>query len=182
MKRKQKIVLLVVLPLLAVLIAGLIFVGTGKKSKQAQLKVLADNVDVEIKDVLYTEVGSNDVKWEVRAAAARYVKEKNLALFEDVKVNLLLANGTTINMSGDKGEFRTDTKDMTVSGHVRVVTDRGEVFTTDRLCYSNAAQSITAEGPITIESGNMRITGSGFKLDLGKRQASLRHNVKARIG
>jgi len=159
----------------------LLFKGEKKAPHEPNLKVLSDKVDAQIKDVLYTEIGDGDLKWEIKADTVRYVKKENLAIFENVAVRLVAAGGRTFIMTGDRGEYSTDKKDIRIFGNVRVITDRNDTFSTEHLRYTNADKSITTDAPIVMKNDLMQISGRGMTLSLKKRELSVLAQVKARI-
>jgi LPS export ABC transporter protein LptC len=182
MRLKKKTAILMGLAALAVMVAASIYVAEKQKTPEKLLKVLPDKVDLQIKDVHYTDVAESGMKWEVTADTARYIKKDNVALFEKVAVKLITRDGKTFLLTGDQGRVRTDTKDMKISGNVKIVSNSGEAFTTDYLAYSNGEQKFYTDAPITMENGRIKINGKGMTLSLKDEKLELLSDVKARIG
>ena len=82
-------------------------------------------------------------------------------------------------MSGDRGRFNTDSKDMEIEGHVVIVSENGDRFVTDRLRYSNAGKLIETEGPVVMENRNIRMSGVGMTLSLEEKKVALLSQVRA---
>jgi hypothetical protein len=82
----------VIIMILVVAITGaaavIFFVESGRSSKNQLLNILSDKVDLQVKNVLYTDVGASGVKWEIKADSAKYVKNENLVLFDRIRVKL----------------------------------------------------------------------------------------------
>ncbi len=75
MKFKRKTWIIIGLTSLAVLsILMALMMAFYKKTPQTLLKVMADNVDLQVKNVVYTDVGQSGEKWEIKADTARYIK------------------------------------------------------------------------------------------------------------
>jgi LPS export ABC transporter protein LptC len=179
---KKKVMIPAVLLISGMVAATALFLGTGKKEPPSRpLKVVSDTVDVEVKDILYTETGDGKLTWEIKAEGARYLKGANLVAFDTVKVTLLTAGGRKYILSGDKAEFRTDTKDMKITGRVRMLTDRGDVLKANRLQYANSQKRIFAEGPVSLESGRMQVSGEGLNFNVARQEVSLLSNVRAEV-
>ncbi len=179
---KKKVFIPAVLLILVTATGAVILLGGREREPSPQpLKVVSDNVDVEMKDILYTETGDDQVKWEIKAAAARYMKGANLVLFEDVRATLLMKRGEKYVLSGDRGEFHTDTKDIKLAGRVKILTERGDTFKADHLHYANAQRKITADGPVSFESGRMQVNGEGLRMNIAKQELTLLAKVRARI-
>jgi LPS export ABC transporter protein LptC len=151
------------------------------KAPQTILKVMADHVDLQVKNVIYTDVGQSGEKWEIKAETARYIKKENLALFDHVRVRLLTAEGKTFTLTGDKGRFKTDQKDIDIYGNVEGTSDSGERFTTDLLRYNNAEGKIYTDSAVTLGSGRIKITGTGMTMNVKSGELSLLSQVKADI-
>ena len=117
-----------------------------KDPGKALLKIMSDRVDLQVRDVHYTEVGDSGMKWEIRADTARYQKKENLALFEKLAVKLVMKDGKTFVMTGDHGRLNTESKDMEIEGNVGIVSENGDRFKTDRLRYRNADKVIETDG------------------------------------
>jgi len=152
----------------------------GEK-KTSIIKILPGEADVRIQDFVFTEVGQNDIRWEVRAKSAQYQKKQDLALFDQVHIKLTTKEGKVFTMTGDKAEMLTDKKDVEIKGHVVVTSDTGEKFSTDYLRYSNDQKKIYTDAPVMMESKQMKIQGVGLSIFMNKGELTLSSGVKARI-
>ena len=153
----------------------------GKKPGKELLKIMSDKVDLNVKDVHYTDVSESGSKWEVRADTARYIRSANLALFDNVKVKLFMTNGKEFVLRADTGEMKTDTKDMTVSGNVVIVSNNGDRFTTAYLMYSDTSKRFQTDAPVEMENRRTKVTGVGMWLSLKEENAAILSGVKAVI-
>ena len=169
--------------LIAVAAASLIVTvikNVNEKPKQI-LKILPDHVDLQIKDFVYTEVGAENSKWEVKAKTAQYDKKQNLADFDKVQITLTTAEKKVYRMTGDKGRMLTDKKDVEIRGNVVIVSDSGDRFTTDYVKYSNAERKFYTDAPVYMENKRMRIEGRGLVLFMDAGELKLLSSVKAKI-
>jgi LPS export ABC transporter protein LptC len=182
MKLSRKVWVVLGFSLAAVLAAiALLVVDLYKTSPKALLKVLAANVDLQVKDVVYTDVMQSGEKLEIRADTARYLKKENLALFDRVKVKLVTPEGKTFRMTGDRGKLQTDTKNIEISGNVEILSDRGDRLRTDVLHYTHAQNAVHTDGAVTMWGDQMQIRGVGMTLNLKQGQLSLQSSVKGQI-
>lgn len=166
----------------AAVIAGLGILSFEKqKTPEKLLKILPDRVDLQIQDVRYTDVTESGVKWEVTADTARYIKKDNATFFEKVRVKFITQDGKTFLLTGDKGHVKTDTKDMKISGNVKIISESGDRFATDYLDYSHGDQVFHTKAPVMMETGRMKIGGRGMTLSLADEKISLLSGVKAQI-
>lgn len=179
---KKKIIVLSVsvIVLAAAIIAIALIRNFGDKPKNI-LKILPDHVDLQIKDFVYTEVGSENAKWEVKAHTAQYQKKQNLALFDQVQIKLTTAEKKVYVMTGDKGQMLTDKKDIEIKGNVVITSDSGDRFTTDYLKYSDAEKKFYTDAPVLMVNKSMKIQGKGLTIFMNTGELSLASAVKAEI-
>ncbi|MFH1080061.1 MAG: LPS export ABC transporter periplasmic protein LptC [Pseudomonadota bacterium] len=182
MRLNRKVWVVLGFSLTAILAAiALLVVDLYKTSPKTLLKVMADNVDLQVKDVIYTDVGQSGEKWEIRANTARYHKKENKVLFEKVRVKLLTPEGRIFRMTGDQGKLQTDTKDIEISGNVEILSDQGDRLRTDVLHYTHAQSAVHTDGAVTMWGGRMQIMGVGMTLNLKEGHLSLQSSVKGQI-
>jgi LPS export ABC transporter protein LptC len=182
MKINKKTWIILGLALLVVIAAiAFLVLDFNKTSPKTLLKVMADNVDLQVKNVVYTDVGQSGEKWEIKADTARYLKKENMALFDKVQIKLVTSDGKTFIMTGDQAKLQTDTKNIEIFGNVEIVSDRGERFRTDRLHYTDADSTVHTDGTVTMGGAQMQIRGAGMTLNIKKGQLSLLSQVKGQI-
>lgn len=182
MTRKGKKALFIVVPATLLIALAVIILSIPEKPKKEPLKIISDHVDLQIRNVRFTEVGDSETTLEVTAEVARYLKKDNLALFEKPTVTLLLKDGRRFTMSGDRGRLDTESRDVEIEGHVAVVSGDGDRFTTDRLRYVNAGRRIETEGAVVMENRNIRVSGVGMTLSLEEKKLALLSQVRATYG
>jgi LPS export ABC transporter protein LptC len=169
----------IILLFAGVVIVAMVMVGGDKKSNI--IKILPDEADVRIQDFIYTEVGQENIRWEVKAKTAQYQKKLNLALFDHVHIKLTTPEGKVFVMTGDEGKMQTDTKDVELKGNVVITSDTQDKFFTDYLRYSDGQKKIYTDAPVTVESRQMRIQGVGLTIFINKGELLLSSGVKAKI-
>lgn len=173
--------------IIAVLAAAILFViviilSQPEEPEKEPLKITSDHVDLQVRNVRLTEVGDADMTLEITAELASYQKKENLALFEKPTLKLLLKDGRTFTLSGDRGRFRTDSRDMEMEGQVGIVSGTGDRFSTDRLRYVNAGKRIETEGAVVMENQQIRVSGVGMVLSLDEKKIALLSQVRASYG
>jgi len=182
MKTNRRRTLLIAILFLAVLSLTTIFViGMRKDPGKALLKIMSDRVDLQVRDVHYTEVGDSGMKWEITADAARYQKKENLALFDKLEIKLFMKDGMTFVMTGDHGRLNTESRDMEIEGNVGIVSENGDRFATDRLRYRNADKVIETDRPVVMENETVRVSGVGMVVTLEGKKVTILSQVRARM-
>jgi LPS export ABC transporter protein LptC len=173
----------VALALVLAVVGWLVLTGPWETEKKAPapLKILPNKVDLQAKDVLYTEVGRGDVKYEIRAKTVRYQKKDKAATFEAINVRLIMSKGKVYTITADRGTYNTEKKDISLAGNVVVRSDVGDRITTDKLYYTDAEKKIHTASPVTMVNKNIEVKGVGLTLLIDKKQLTLLSHVKATI-
>lgn len=168
---------------LILLIAGaagiLMYISGGDGNKGETLKIIPENVDLQVKNIHFTEVGDPDLKWELQADSGRYVKKDNLAYFDNIRIKLITSGGKSYTMTGESGILHTDSNDAEITGNVVVVSDCGDRFTTDKLLYSAADRIVHTDGKVFMEGNKTAINARGMKLYVKEERVSLLSGVQA---
>jgi LPS export ABC transporter protein LptC len=182
MRFKRSRVVIIILIVSVIGAAAVIFFPEGSKSSKTKLlNILSDKVDLQVRDVLYTDVGASGVKWEVKADSAKYLKNENLVIFDRIRVKLITSDGRVLVMTGDKGKSNTETKDMEVSGNAEIISEKGDRLTTDILKYSGREQRIYTDSAVKLENPRMQVKGVGMSISLVDKDFALLSKVKADI-
>jgi LPS export ABC transporter protein LptC len=179
MKTKRKTVIIVATLTVILFVTMILAISLRRAPDKALLKIMSDRVDLQVKDVRYTEVGDSGMKWEITADTAWYRKKENLALFENVKVRLVMKDGRVFVMNGDRGRLNTGSRDMEIEGNVGIVSENGDRISTDRLFYRNAGKRIETDRPVVMENGSVLISGVGMILTLDEKKVTLLSKVRA---
>jgi LPS export ABC transporter protein LptC len=179
MKIRRRTVLIVAILAMTLFAGAILAIGLRRSPEKTLLKIMSDRVDLQVKNVHFTEVGSSGMTLEIKADTARYQKKENLALFDQITVRLVTKDGRVFMMNGDKGQFNTQSRDMEIEGNVGIVSENGDRFTTDRLLYRDAAKRIETDRPVIMENRSIRISGVGMIFSLDGKKVTLLSQVRA---
>ncbi|HUH66083.1 MAG TPA: LPS export ABC transporter periplasmic protein LptC [Syntrophales bacterium] len=182
MKLKRSYVVAAIV-IAAIVLSGavVLYVERARSAKNQLLNIVSDKVDLEVRDVNYTDVGASGMKWEIKADSAKYLKNENLIVFDKIKVKLVMPDGRTLFLTGDKGKSNTETRDMEVSGNVEILSDKGDKLTTDVLKYSGAEQRMYTHSAVKLENSRMQVNGVGMSFSLEEKTVALLSKVRAII-
>jgi LPS export ABC transporter protein LptC len=181
LSKKTKKISIILIIFVVVTAAALVIGNNIYDTPKNIVKILPDRVDLQINDFIYTEVGEDNSKWEVKADNAKYIKKEDLALFDRVKIKLKTSEGKIYIMTADKGQMLTDKKDIQIKGNVVIVSDVGDRFSTDYLNFSDAEKKFYTDAPVTIENKRMKIKGTGLTLYIKTGELNISSLVKAKI-
>ncbi|MHB9097661.1 MAG: LPS export ABC transporter periplasmic protein LptC [Syntrophales bacterium] len=178
MKNKRKTIVIFV-ALTVLLLAAAIMIGIRRDPGKALLNIMSDRVDLQVKNVHYTEVGESGMKWEITADTARYQKRENMAFFDKLTVRLVTKDGKTFVMTGDRGRFNTESRDIEIEGNVGIVSENGDRFTTERIQYRNADRVMETDRPVVMENRSVRVSGVGMIFSLDGQKLTILSQVRA---
>ncbi|MBP1710682.1 MAG: putative rane protein [Deltaproteobacteria bacterium] len=180
-KKKVKIIVIALISIVIVAVVILALVqGVGRK-KENVIKIMPDEADIRIQDFVFTEVGQNKIRWDVKAKSGQYQKKKNLALFDQVRIQATTEEGKIYVMTGKTGKMLTDKKDLEITGDVVITSDSGDRFTTDYLRYVNDQRKIYTDAPVVMENRKMRIQAVGLNIFIDKGELILLSGVRAKL-
>jgi LPS export ABC transporter protein LptC len=162
---------------------GFIFMNLPQtqETRPVPLKIMPDKVDIQAEDILYTEIGGGNIKYEIRAKKVYYLKESDLAEFEEVDVTLTTPSGNTYNIMSNRGTYDMTKRDITLQGHVVVESEENDQITTDHLFYIAEENKIYTEALVAMIYRNIELRGTGLTFWLDDRRLSLLQQVEATV-
>jgi LPS export ABC transporter protein LptC len=178
MKNRRKTVIIAV-AVTVILFAAAIMIGIRREPGKALLNIMSDRVDLQVRNVHYTEVGESGLKWEITADTARYQKRENMAFFDKLTVRLVTKDGKTFVMTGDRGSFNTESRDIEIDGNVGIVSENGDRFTTERIQYRNVDKVMETDRPVVMENKSVRVSGVGMIFSLDGQKLTILSQVRA---
>lgn len=116
-------------------------------------------------------------EWELKAASATLLKEKDQAVLEKVKVVFHTEDGTLVRLESDSGILNTKTHDLAFQDNV-TVRYQGYTLRSDKLQYDKKLHIIHTDSRVVLESGTSVIEGDAMVTELNKNQIVLNGHVK----
>lgn len=175
--RRKALGLIVILLVLAVIL----ILVMGKESKGPLIKILPQGVDIQMKDIVYTDVGKDGTRMEIRAKTGQYLKEEGKAVFERIIAVLDQPGGHRYTLTGDRGIMWTEKKNIDVYGNVIIMWDDGQKLTTESIHYNGSRRILWTDDPVVHEGPRMRVQGKGLVVYLDKKELKLKSEVKASV-
>ncbi len=169
-----------------VLIFAVLGIAFREKKRQIVIKaekprVHSDNASLELHNVAYSTVNKENFKeWDLKAGTAKYFKEQNRVIMEDLEVNLYRSDGKTYSMQSAQGGFNTESRNITMRGTVTGILPDSTKIQTDSVFYDHTKRLITTPDHVVIEKGEFSMQGTGMSIDLNNETLSILGKVKAR--
>ena len=118
----RKALLLLVLGIIG--IAGYYFfenMNTSVEMGNIKVKIMKDGVDVEIENFKVTHEVKGVKEWELKADLAQINNATELTQLQNVEMTLHKEDNRKYVISADSGVYKEKTKDVNLSGHVKLV-------------------------------------------------------------
>ncbi|MFW6081171.1 MAG: LPS export ABC transporter periplasmic protein LptC [Desulfosalsimonas sp.] len=133
-----------------------------------------------IKGFSHTATSEGRTSWILNAESARLFSERNMAQLSEVDVTFFTEDGGSVHLTAQKGEFDTETRDMSVSGSV-LGRYEGYILTTESLHYTNESNIIDTEAAVSVAGDNSIFTADSGKFELDTETLILDGHVEVRM-
>lgn len=135
------------------------------------------SADVALGRVDQTSTRNGRDEWRLTADVATYNKVEDLMNLANVMVYFYLENGETATLTAEKGHFQSLSQNFGVNDNVVVKASEYEMQTTE-LLYIKEQDTLIANEPVVITSGDSYIAADYMLLDVKKQQLFMEGNVK----
>lgn len=178
MTRMRTVLVVLIALMLAGLAAGLWRLHRLQKDPGDILAVMPEHADVTLHHIRHVATRDGRNQWALNADSVRYQKAGNLSQLENVQVTFYLKDGQNVQVTGDHGAFREDTKQIEIFGNV-VVQQGDRRMRTTRLRYDDEQRAISTDTPVTLEGDGIRLTGRNLAFSFATEQAVVWGDVDA---
>jgi len=173
-KASQVIILVSVCSLLG----GFAVSGYLKKSMQERGESPVGGSKMRIQNFVYSSPGTRP--WELRAIDALIADSMDKIRLADPTVVYEGGKGGKIYLSAKTGEL--DKKNSSISGQGLVTIRYQDLkFTTATIDYSEEKMSAETSSPVSLEGGDLSLTGKGLKVSVQDEEIVVQSNVRARL-
>jgi LPS export ABC transporter protein LptC len=180
-KLAQFFVILVVVALSLVLAAG-IWKGKSRQIQQDAQQACPTDAEMKLTDMEFTEMQEGKRFWTLCASEAKYFQDKQKTLLQTVHLTLYLdKTGEEIHMKSRDGVLHAGTKDIDLSGNIRVALPREYVLTTETAHYTNSDRIIESDDPVHISGPGLELDGNRWKYRIADHVAKIDGKVTASL-
>jgi LPS export ABC transporter protein LptC len=176
--RKLPLVILGCVALFLSTVVG-VLLAKSRGSKPEVQDVSRTTADYRIKEVHLQEERAN-AHWQLDAAYGEVFEDQGKTVMKKVTIRIdEPARAWTVN--ADEGEMWQATKDVTLRGHVVVVSSDGLRLETKRLNWAAKEQRAWTGDPVTIWRNGVVAQGQGFESRIKDGTTTLTGGVRATI-
>jgi LPS export ABC transporter protein LptC len=145
------------------------------------IESLPGNVDLSLKQINYTETRDGKRHWTLVADSADHTVKDGTTRIENIHMTFYDEESGDVILTAEKGELKSDSREVTVRGDVVVQNPQGYFLYTDSLLYREAERMITTEEPVRMVSEKMEVTGVGMRLHIEDHTLVLLSDIQARL-
>ena len=177
---KKKLILALVLLLFTIVIGfGIFFFLDRIMDESPTLTDIHIDTEAALKLNLMKQVSKKNgiTDWELEAATATLMKEKDQAVLTDVNVVFYTRDNKKVVLTSDQGVLDTKSHDMTFLGNV-IVRHQRYVLKTDKLHYKKKPHIIYSDVRVRLEDMFSVIEADTMKIALNQNTITLQGNVK----
>lgn len=150
---------------------------------QSASQQLPQNVDVALKQVRFFDMKDGLVDWELVADRVEYDKSGEIArLSGGIRMDFVKNKSHgAISVTADRGEYRTDTRNLRLHGNVHVNTEDGVDFKTEQIDYTAALSRFKTAERVLFSQERLTLRATGMVMDVRDQQARFFKLVDATV-
>ncbi|MEW6140950.1 MAG: LPS export ABC transporter periplasmic protein LptC [Thermodesulfobacteriota bacterium] len=174
-KAAQFLVLIIVVVLVASFVSSRIFPLEERESFVPPPQISAGS---RVENFSFSVPGPHP--WQLRASAATVSDDMNTVVLSDPTVVYQGGKGGIIELSAQSGELDRESQNVRAKGNV-VIRYRDMILATGELTYSQATEQAQTDSAVTMEGGDMRLTGRGLRISIPDEEINIEQDVKAHL-
>lgn len=164
---------------LAVLIILFAIKNKDKFLRPTSIKITKTGIDVSIDSLHLIEEEGGKRQWELNASKAEVINSKGITLLKDIQMVFFQKNRENLSLSADTGIIQNDTKNIELSGNIKVSSKQGYRLNTNNLKWTSEHRIIQTDDEIKISGKNLTITGKGMTINIDAEIVEIWSGVKA---
>ncbi|MFW5975198.1 MAG: LPS export ABC transporter periplasmic protein LptC [Desulfosalsimonas sp.] len=180
MKSFRRILAFTVTVLAILLVLAFVRYRMQTGSVEKPQKPESSEADLSVKGFNHTATSQGRTSWILSAESARMFSDRNRAELTDVDVTFFTENRSSVHLTAQKGEFNTETKNMSASGSV-LGRHKGYILTTESLHYTSESNIIDTDAPVSVAGDSSRFTADSGKFELDTETLILDGHVEVRM-
>ena len=116
--------------------------------KAKNISIIGSDADLTIDQMHVVQNKQGNKNWEMWANTAKIYRKKNLTELETIHIRYYPKNGKPLDITADKGEMETDSRNMLIRGNVLIKTSAGYTLHTDSLRFRPKDKRIDTDAKI----------------------------------
>ncbi len=180
-KLAQFFIIMIVVALSLVLAAG-IWKGKSRQVQQDAQQTCPADAEMKLTDMEFTEMQEGKRFWTLCATEAKYFQEQQKTLLQAVRLTFYLEKtGEEIHLVSREGVLHAGTKDIDLSGDIRVALPREYMLTTQTAHYTHSNRIVESDDPVHLSGPGLELDGDRWKYRIADHVAKVDGKVTASL-
>ncbi|SPF44028.1 conserved exported hypothetical protein [Syntrophobacter sp. SbD1] len=180
-KLAQFFVIMVIVALSLVLAAG-IWKGKSRPVQQVAQQAPPSDAEMKLKDMEFTEMQEGRKFWTLWASEAKYFQDQQKTLLLAVRLTFYQdQSNEEIHLESREGVLYAGTKDIELSGDIRVTLPHNYVMTTEKAHYVHSNKIVESDTPVHVTGPGLTLDGDGWKYQIADHVANVFGKVTASL-
>ena len=167
----------VIILLICVIVVVFVRNQISSKNVLSPLSPQETKATLSIQNFRHTAIKDGQKQWSIEASSANLFSEKNTAELSNISASFFIKENESVLLSADKGILRTDTNNMSISGHI-IIKFSDYVITTENLNYLNKSHIIYTDTPVVITGKTLTLNADAMSYHLATDTIKCMGNVK----
>lgn len=176
----RPLLILVILITLGIILAAFLSARRFEAPATAIVTPLQQEAVLSMDGIQMTTTRDGATAWNLTAESGNYLDNHNKAVFNTISVIFYTEDGNQINLSADKGIYRSTSNDLEVFGHV-VVKNNQYRIETEQLLYKHKHRILKTNKHVDIRSETTRFAADSMAYYLGTQLISLTGSISGTI-
>ena len=150
---------------------------SGDESETSLIESIPLEANLTISKVHQTATRDGVKDWSLDADTAQYFNERKQLVLNAIDMEFYLKDNRQVNLSADKGTLTTDTKDVVISGNIKLHSDQNRLKT-EQLHYNHEDKILFGDVPVEITGQAFNLKADRMTYDLDENRIVFEGNVK----
>ncbi len=138
------------------------------KRPELILEEAARRMDLNLKDIDYTQISGDRKEWTLKAKQVSYEQNQDTFNLEEVRVIVYRPSGMEIEIKGKVGLFNRKEGWVQVKGDSELKNDRGFKLEAETFLYNLDKQELTSPDMVLLSGPGLKIRGRGIMVDVAQ--------------
>lgn len=166
-----------------ILLAGIhIFLAQKESSSTPSPSDKGAAEGMRLEDIHYSHTDpDNKVTWRLDAAEVTFSKNRRFMSFHDFRLKVHPLDRPRLDLTGQRGDYDTETGELVLQGALRGKTDNGYTFETEYAVYNQKKGDLETHEPVVINGPFFSIQGRGLSFDVNREILRIHSEVTTSI-
>lgn len=137
---------------------------------------------MRLEDIHYSHADPDSkTTWLMDAVEVTFSMDRRFMSFRDFRLKVQPQDRPRLELTGQRGDYDTETGTMVLKGDLKGKTDNGYTFETEYAVYNQKKGDLETHEPVAITGPFFSIQGRGLSFDVNRETLKIHSEVTTRI-